>query len=245
MKIDVITLFPELIESVVKISLLGRALEEGILQVAATNPRDFTTDKHRTVDDEPYGGGAGMVMKCAPLYAAVEHLTQPGVPRRVVYMTPRGKQLDHAKVRELADAEHLIVLCGRYEGIDERVTENLVTDEISVGDYVLSGGELPALVLIEALSRMLPGVVGDWESVATDSFFCGILGPPQYTRPATFRDLEVPAVLLSGNHAEIDRWRRKAALKATLLRRSDLLIDLDDEDTTLLGEVQDELAKGD
>lgn len=245
MRIDVITLFPELIERVVGVSLLGRALEEGLLEVAVTNPRDFTHDRHRTVDDEPYGGGAGMVMQCGPLFEAVEHLRRPDSAPRVVYMTPRGKRLDQNLVRDFATEQHLIVLCGRYEGIDERVTENLVTDEISIGDYVLSGGEVPALVLIEALSRMIPGVVGDWDSVTTDSFYNGLLAPPQYTRPATFRDLPVPDMLLSGNHAAIDRWRRKEALRATLLRRPDLLINLTDEDQTLLREIQDESPRED
>jgi len=245
MRIDVITLFPELIEGVVGVSLLGRALEEGLIEVAVTNPRDYTHDRHRTVDDEPYGGGAGMVMKCDPLFETLEDLRRPDVTPRRIYLSPKGRKLDHGLVRELAEEDHLILLCGRYEGVDERVIEHAIDDEISIGDYVLSGGELPALVLIEALSRMIPGVVGDWESVATDSFFNGLLGPPQYTRPAVYRDHPVPEVLLSGNHAAIDRWRRKEALKVTMQRRPDLLIDLSDEDKQLLAEVQKELGPED
>lgn len=223
MRVDVVTLFPEIIEGVAGISLLGKAIEQGILSVACTNPRDFTSDRHRTVDDEPFGGGAGMVMKCEPLFAAVESLRGVNSLERVILLSPRGRRLDQAKVRELAQAPDMVLICARYEGVDERVSQGLVTEEISIGDYVLSGGELPALVLIEAMSRMLPGVVGDWESVETDSFFDGILGPPQYTRPADFRGMEVPAVLRGGNHALIAAWRREQALQATRERRPDLL----------------------
>lgn len=223
MRVDVITLFPEIIEGVIGVSLLGKAIEQGILTVACTNPRDFTTDRHRTVDDEPFGGGAGMVMKCEPLFAAVESLREVNSLQRIILLSPRGRRLDQAKVKELAAADDMVLICARYEGVDERVSEGLVTEEISIGDYVLNGGELPALVLIEAMSRMLPGVVGDWESVETDSFYDGILGPPQYTRPAEFRGMEVPAILRSGNHALIAAWRREQALKVTRERRPDLL----------------------
>ena len=223
MRIDVVTLFPELIEEAAKVSLLGRAQEQGLLTIACTNPREFTSDRHRTVDDEPFGGGAGMVMKCEPLFATVESLRGVNSLERVVLLSPRGRRLDQAKVRELAQAPDLVLICARYEGVDERVSQALVTEEISIGDYVLSGGELPALVLIEAMSRMLPGVVGDWESVETDSFFNGILSYPQYTRPAEFRGMAVPAVLREGNHALIAQWRREEALKATRERRPDLL----------------------
>ncbi|MFM1920407.1 MAG: tRNA ((1)-)-methyltransferase [Candidatus Hydrogenedentota bacterium] len=223
MRVDVITLFPEIIEGVTGVSLLGKAIEQGILTVACTNPRDSTTDRHRTVDDEPFGGGAGMVMKCEPLFAAVESLREVNSLERVILLSPRGRRLDQTKVKELAAADDMVLICARYEGVDERVSEGLVTEEISIGDYVLNGGELPALVLIEAMSRMLPGVVGDWESVETDSFYDGILGPPQYTRPAEFRGMEVPAVLRNGNHALIAAWRREQALKVTRERRPDLL----------------------
>jgi tRNA (guanine37-N1)-methyltransferase len=223
MRIDVVTLFPEIIENVAGVSLLGKAAAQGLLQVACTNPRDYTTDRHRTVDDEPYGGGAGMVMKCEPLFAAVESLREVNSLKRVILLSPRGRRLDQAKVKELAQTPDMVLICARYEGVDERVSDALVTEELSIGDYVLSGGELPALVLIEAMSRMLPGVVGDWESVETDSFFNGLLGFPQYTRPAEFRGMEVPAVLREGNHALIAKWRREEALRLTRERRPDLL----------------------
>lgn len=223
MRIDVVTLFPEIIESVTRVSLLGKATEQQLLTVACTNPRDFTSDRHRTVDDEPYGGGAGMVMKCEPLFAAVESLREVNSLERVILLSPRGRRLDQAKVKELAQATDMVLICARYEGVDERVSEGLVTEELSIGDYVLSGGELPALVLIEAMSRMMPGVVGDWESVETDSFFGGLLGYPQYTRPAEFRGMMVPAVLREGNHALIAKWRHDEALRLTRERRPDLL----------------------
>jgi tRNA (guanine37-N1)-methyltransferase len=192
------------------------------------------------VDDSPYGGGAGMVMKCEPLFAAVESLRTQNSLKRVILMSPRGERLTQAKVRELAALPDLVLICARYEGVDERVSQALVTEEISIGDYVLSGGELPALVLVEAMSRMIPGVIGDWESVETDSFYQGILGAPQYTRPPVFRDLEVPGVLRDGNHAAIRRWRRREALRATRARRPDLLIDLEPEDKKLLAEIEQE-----
>lgn len=238
MRIDVLTLFPELFEAPLRVSLLGRAIENGLLSVHATNIRDFATDKHRTVDDAPFGGGAGMVMKCEPVAAAVESLRGINSLERVILMSPRGRPLTQGFVRELAQRPDLVLIAARYEGVDERVSRLICTDEISIGDYVLSGGELPALVVIEAVSRMIPGVVGDWESVETDSFYSGILGPPQYTRPQEFRGMEVPAVLREGNHAAIRRWRRKEALRATLERRPDLLSGaLSDEDRALLDEI--------
>lgn len=240
MRIDVITLFPELFDVPLRVSLLGKAVEKGLLTVECTNPRDFATDKHRTVDDAPFGGGPGMVMKCEPLFAAVESLRGRNSCRRVILMSPRGRPLTQALVRELAQEPDLVLLCARYEGVDERVSHALCTDEISVGDYVLSGGELPALTIIEAVSRMIPGVVGDFESVETDSFYDGILGPPQYTRPQTFRGMEVPAVLREGNHAAIRRWRRKEALRVTKGRRPDLLAAATDEDRELLNEIEHE-----
>jgi tRNA (guanine37-N1)-methyltransferase len=240
MRIDILTLFPEILEGPLRVSLLGKAIEQGILTVGLTNIRDFATDRHRTVDDEPYGGGAGMVMKCAPLFAAVESLSDCNSLDRVILLSPRGRRLDQAIVRDLAATPDLVLICGRYEGIDERAAQALATDEISIGDYVLSGGELPALVLIEALSRMLPGVVGDFESVETDSFYDGLLGPPQYTRPPVYRGLETPEVLRNGNHAAIRRWRRKEALRATRARRPDLLVNLTKEDQRLLDEIERE-----
>ncbi|MBW7864790.1 MAG: tRNA (guanosine(37)-N1)-methyltransferase TrmD [Candidatus Hydrogenedens sp.] len=236
MRIDILTLFPEILEGPLGASLLGRAVADGLLTVSLTNPRDFARDRHRTVDDTPYGGGAGMVMRCGPLFDAVESLRDRNSLGRVVLMSPRGRRLDQAKVLELASQPDLVILCARYEGVDERVSQALVTEEISIGDYVLSGGELPALVLVEAISRMIPGVVGKWESVDTDSFFHGILGPPQYTRPAEFRGMPVPETLLKGNHAAIGRWRRKEALRATKERRPELLVNLTEEDLELLAE---------
>jgi tRNA (guanine37-N1)-methyltransferase len=238
MRIDILTLFPEMLAGPLQASLLGKALSDGRMEVALTNIRDFATDRHNTVDDSPYGGGAGMVMKCEPLFAAVESLKTRNSLKRVILMSPRGERLTQAKVRELAQLPDLVLICARYEGVDERVSQALVTEEISIGDYVLSGGELPALVLVEAMSRMIPGVIGDWESVETDSFYQGILGAPQYTRPPVFRDLEVPGVLRDGNHAAIRRWRRREALRATRARRPDLLIDLEPEDKKLLAEIE-------
>jgi tRNA (guanine37-N1)-methyltransferase len=240
MRIDILTLFPEMLAGPLQASLLGKALSDGRMEVALTNIRDFATDRHNTVDDSPYGGGAGMVMKCEPLFGAVESLRTRNSLKRVILMSPRGERLTQAKVRELAELPDLVLICARYEGVDERVSQALVTEEISIGDYVLSGGELPALVLVEAMSRMIPGVIGDWESVETDSFYQGILGPPQYTRPPVFRDLEVPGVLRDGNHAAIRRWRRREALRATRARRPDLLIDLEPEDKKLLAEIEQE-----
>jgi len=240
MRIDILTLFPEMLTGPLQASLLGKALSDGRMEVALTNIRDFATDRHNTVDDSPYGGGPGMVMKCEPLFAAVESLRTQNSLKRVILMSPRGERLTQAKVRELAQLPDLVLICARYEGVDERVSQALVTEEISIGDYVLSGGELPALVLVEAMSRMIPGVIGDWESVETDSFYQGILGAPQYTRPPVFRDLDVPGVLREGNHAAIRRWRRREALRATRARRPDLLIDLEPEDKKLLAEIEQE-----
>jgi tRNA (guanine37-N1)-methyltransferase len=240
MRFDVLTLFPEFFESPLKTSLLGKAIAEGVLEVALTNIRDFAVDKHRSVDDEPFGGGAGMVMQCGPLFAAVESLSGRNSLERVILLSPRGRPLDQARVRELARAPDVVLLCARYEGVDERVSQALVTEEISIGDYVLSGGELPALVLIEAVSRMLPGVVGKWESVETDSFYEGILGPPQYTRPAEFRGMAAPEILRNGNHAAIRRWRRKEALRVTRARRPGLLAYCTEEDKALLAEIEAE-----
>lgn len=242
MRIDVLSIFPELFDAPLQVSLLGKAIEQGILTVSVTDPREFTSDRHRTVDDAPFGGGAGMVMKCEPLFAAVESLSDRNSLQRVILLSPRGRPLTQRVVRELAAEPDLVLICGRYEGVDERVSQALCTDEISVGDYVLSGGELPALIVIEAVSRMLPGVIGDWESVETDSFYDGILGPPQYTRPPVFRDLAAPPVLRDGNHAAIRRWRRKEALRITRERRPDLLGACGENDRALLKEIEQEEA---
>lgn len=245
MRIEVVTLFPELFETPLRTSLLGKSVEAERLSVGLVNPRDFTQDRHRTVDDTPYGGGAGMVMKCAPLHDAIVSAQARSGATRTILMSPRGRVLTQALVKELAAEPGLVLVCGRYEGVDERLSSAVFTDEVSIGDYVLSGGEMPALVLIEAMSRMLPGTVGDWESVETDSFFDGLLGPPVYTRPPEFQGMAVPEVLLSGNHAAIRRWRLKESLRATLARRPELLEDrvLTKEETELLAEIRREIMK--
>jgi tRNA (guanine37-N1)-methyltransferase len=244
MRIDILTLFPEIVEGPLKASLLGKALEQGLMKVAVHDIRESTTDRHKTADDAPFGGGPGMVMKCEPVFAAVESLGGKNSLERIILLSPRGRRLDQSLLRDLAQADDMVLICGRYEGVDERISSGLCTDEVSIGDYVLSGGELPALVLVEALSRMVPGVVGDWESVETDSFYDGILGPPQYTRPREFRGMEVPSVLLEGNHALIARWRRKEALRVTRDRRPDLLAASGEEDRELLDQVDREDADG-
>jgi tRNA (guanine37-N1)-methyltransferase len=221
MRIDVLTIFPGMFESPLRESLLGRAIERGLVDIRLHDIRDVTTDKHRQVDDESYGGGPGMVMKPEPIFAAVESLGHG--PKRVLLLSPAGRRLDQALVRELADEPWLVLVCGRYEGVDERVAQGLPAEEISIGDYVLAGGEVPALVLIEAMTRLVPGVIGKEESHERDSFEDGILDHPHYTRPPEFRGLAVPEVLLSGNHAEIERWRREAALEKTRRVRPDLL----------------------
>ncbi len=237
MRIDVLTLFPEAMQPMLHVGVLGRALEEGLLTVSLTNPRDFAHDRRRTVDDTPYGGGAGMVMRCEPLFEAAESLIEVNSLEHVILLSPRGRVFNQQVARELATLNDMVLICARYEGVDERVSRQLVTEEISIGDYVLSGGESAALVVIEAVSRMVPGVVGDWESVETDSFYHGLLGPPQYTRPPVFKGDTVPQVLLEGNHAAIQRWRHKEALRATRTRRPDLLKQLSEEELELLVEL--------
>jgi tRNA (guanine37-N1)-methyltransferase len=226
MRVDVLTIFPELFAPFVSTSLIGKAREKGLLEVRIHDLRGFTEDRHRSVDDEPYGGGGGMVMTAPPWIRAVRAVSGARNPWRVL-LSPQGARLDDAKVRELAGratrGEDLVLLCGRYEGIDERVRETVVDEEVSIGDYVLSGGELPAMVLIEALSRQVPGVVGLADSVANDSFREGLLDHPHYTRPPVVEGLGVPPVLTSGDHAAILRWREREALRATLEKRPDLL----------------------
>jgi tRNA (guanine37-N1)-methyltransferase len=227
MKIDVFTLFPEVFPSYLETSILKRAQAAGLLDVQLHNIRDYATDKHQVTDDEPYGGGGGMVMKPEPIFAAVEGVlgAPPQVP--VILLSPQGRVLSQRIALELSQAGHLALLCGRYEGVDERVRAHLVSDEISVGDYVLTGGELPALVLIDAVARLLPGALGAADGAQKDSHASGLLEHPHYTRPPEFRGWPVPEVLRSGDHARIAEWRRRQALKRTLERRPDLLDNLD------------------
>jgi tRNA (guanine37-N1)-methyltransferase len=221
MRIDVVTIFPELVTAPLGVSLLGKGIGKGLLEVRVHDLRDHGFGKHRTVDDRPYGGGAGMVMRPEPIFAAVEAL---GAERaHKVLMSPRGPRLDQRGVERLASLEHIVLLCGRYEGVDERVVEHLVDEELSIGDYVLAGGELPALVVIEAVSRLVPGVLGNVESLTSESHAGGLLEFPQYTRPPEFRGWSVPDILLSGDHGEIARWRAEQARALTERRRPDMI----------------------
>jgi tRNA (guanine37-N1)-methyltransferase len=221
-RIDVVTIFPGIFESPLRESLLGRAIGAGVLDVRVHDLRESTSDKHRQVDDESYGGGPGMVLKPEPVFAAVESLGAG--ERRTLLLSPAGRRLDQALARELASEAWLVLICGRYEGVDERVVEGLGAEEVSIGDYVVAGGEVPALVVLEAVTRLVPGVIGREESHKRDSFGEeGVLDHPHYTRPAEFRGMRVPETLLSGNHAEIERWRREAALEKTRRNRPDLL----------------------
>jgi tRNA (guanine37-N1)-methyltransferase len=222
---DVITIFPEMVESALAAGVVGRARERGVVDIRVRDLRAYTEDRHRTVDDVPYGGGPGMVMKPEPLFRAVEAIAaERGAPAAaVVLMSPQGRVLTHQVAVRLSGMERFVVICGRYEGVDERVASRLVTDEVSIGDYVLTGGELPALVLLDAVTRLVPGVVGDADSVAGESFVRGLLDHPHYTRPAVFRGESVPEVLVSGHHGEIERWRSRARVQRTLERRPELL----------------------
>lgn len=223
MKFDVLTLFPGMFEGPLTESILKRAREKGLIEVGLHNIRDYAVDKHSVTDDYPYGGGAGMVMKVEPLAACIEQAQAKSPRARVILTTPRGRSFTHAVAEELAQEDALIIICGRYEGVDERVRELFVDDEISLGDFVLTGGELAAMVIIDAVSRFVPGVLGSEESAVNESFADGLLEYPQYTRPPEFRGLEVPKVLLSGNHREIEKWRRQRSLAVTAWQRADLL----------------------
>lgn len=234
MRIDVITLFSEMFAPLAH-SIIGRAVEQGRLNVNYVNPRDFTTDRHRTVDDYPYGGGPGMVMKPEPIFLAVESVAEPDAD--VVLLSPTGRVFKQSIAAELAARDHLVLICGHYEGVDERVREHLATDEISIGDYVLTGGELAAMVVIDAVARLLPGVLGHAESAGDESHSQGLLEYPQYTRPPEFRGWPVPERLLSGHHAEIGKWRRRQALERTAALRPDLMT------PELLAELADDGSK--
>jgi tRNA (guanine37-N1)-methyltransferase len=226
LRVDVLTIFPGIFESPLRESLLGRAISAGLLDVRVHDIRDHAHDKHRTTDDTAFGGGPGMVMKPEPIFEAVESLGEG--PKRVLLLSPAGRKLDQAMAAELAGEPWLVLICGRYEGVDERVAEGLPAEEVSIGDVVLSGGEIPALVVLEAVSRLVPGVVGNEESLAVESFQEAALDHPHYTRPRTFRGMDVPEVLLSGDHARIAKWRREAAREKTRRYRPDLLSEATD-----------------
>lgn len=236
MRFDVITLFPDMVDAVMGHGVLGRAAEQGLVELVTWNPRDYATDRHRTVDDRPYGGGPGMVMKVEPLRAAIQAARAAGEPASVVYLTPEGQKLNGAEVAALADRGRIILLCGRYEGIDQRLIELEVDQEISIGDYVVSGGELPAMVMMDAVARLLPGVLGHADSAAQDAFAEGLLDCPHYTRPEVVAGQGVPDVLLSGDHQAVARWRHREALGRTWRKRPDLLEQrgLSHEEQTLL-----------
>jgi tRNA (guanine37-N1)-methyltransferase len=241
MRFDVFTLFPEVMHAYLQSSVLGKALQSGVIEVELHNIRDYTLDRHRTTDDEPYGGGGGMVMKPEPIFAAVESVLGEEIRATpILLLTPQGRVFRQEVAREFVHHTRLALICGRYEGVDERVRQYLATDEISVGDYVLTGGELPALILIDTVARLHPGVLGDAEATEKDSYSGGLLEHPHYTRPASFRGWEVPAVLLSGDHARIASWRREQSLRKTLLRRPDLIdrAELDETDKNLLDRLE-------
>jgi tRNA (guanine37-N1)-methyltransferase len=247
MTFDLVTIFPRMIESGLAEGVVGRARERGLLDIAVHDLRDFTVDRHRSVDDVPYGGGPGMVMKPEPLVKAVERVRQTrGTPGVVLVTSPQGRTFTQAEAVRLSTAPQVTILCGRYEGMDERVLSLVGAEEVSLGDYVLSGGELAALVIVDAVGRLIPGVVGDEQSVEEESFARGVLDYPHYTRPAEFGGLKVPDVLLSGHHAEVRRWRKKAALARTLDRRPELLEQaaLDEEERALLNELRRERSGG-
>ncbi|MGG6311252.1 tRNA (guanosine(37)-N1)-methyltransferase TrmD [Paenibacillus macerans] len=264
MRMDVLTLFPEMFAGVFGSSILGKAREKGIVSLNAVNFRDYSGNKHGSVDDTPYGGGGGMVLKPEPIFHAVEDLlgraasgegsvraqedrdkaglssNEAGLPPRIILMCPQGETFTQQKAEELAKEEHLVFICGHYEGYDERIREHLVTDEISIGDYVLTGGELPAMVVIDSVTRLLPGVLGNETSAVTDSFSTGLLEYPHYTRPVDFRGWKVPDILLSGHHANVADWRRKEALRRTWERRPDLLdgLELTEQDKRWLKQLR-------
>ena len=223
MRFDILTIFPEIFSEVFDFGIVRRAIEANLIEIHAHDLRDYTRDRHRQVDDRPFGGGAGMVMKPEPLFRAVEALRGSDLGVSVLLLSPQGRLFSQSVAEEYAQKPRLILICGRYEGVDERVVEHLITDEVSIGDYVLSGGEIPAMVVVDAVTRLIPGALGCEESAERESFAAGLLDYPHYTRPAEYRDLKTPEVLLSGNHAEIERWRRRKAIEKTLRRRSDLI----------------------
>lgn len=240
---DIITIFPEIFTAYLGESILKRAIQKGLLDVKIYNLREFSEDKHKTVDDYPYGGGPGMVMKIEPIYKAVHSIKSDGMERFTVLLSPQGRMYNQKMAESLAyNNKRILLICGRYEGIDERVRELLADDEISVGDYILTGGELASLVIIDSLTRLIPGVLGDYESAKEESFTCGMLDYPHYTRPPEFKGARVPDILLSGNHQEIRKWRKKEALRKTCIKRPDLINkeSLSPEDCELLKQFVEE-----
>ncbi len=227
MRFDVLTLFPEMFESILGQSIIGRARDKDIIKINCINIRDYSDNKHRQVDDYPYGGGSGMVMQATPIYNAYKHITEPlNYKPTVVYLTPQGYVFNQITAKELSNDKHLILLCGHYEGIDERIIEEIVDLEISIGDFVLTGGEIPAMVVIDAISRLLPGVLGNENSYKDESHFSGLLEYPQYTRPYNFLGRQVPEILLSGHHSNIEKWRKEQSIDRTRLKRPDMLKDI-------------------
>ena len=241
MRIDVITIFPEMIANAVEFSVVKRSRENGLLEIVVHDLRDYAHNQHRSVDDYCYGGGAGMLMKPEPLFEAVGAIDSADEDTRIILLSPQGKPLTQNMARRLSLLDHLILICGRYKGVDERVRQSLITDEISIGDYVLSGGEIPALVVIDAVSRLIPGALGNYESAQDDSFSEGLLDCPRYTRPAEYQGMRVPEVLLSGDHKKIREWQRRQALMRTSRRRPDLLEDvpLSEEDLEFLNTLKE------
>ncbi len=241
MRIDVLTIFPNVISSVIGESLIKKAREKNLVEIKIWDIREFTTDKHNTVDDTPFGGGGGMVMKVEPLAGALEKvLTQLPAKKKIILTSASGKKFDQKMAQDFSQEENLIIICGHYAGVDERLKQLFELEEVSIGDFVLTGGELPALVVIDAVVRLIPGVLGNFQSAEKDSFYSGILGFPQYTRPQNFKNLEVPEILISGDHEKVRIWRRKEALRKTFLNRPDLLerAMLSDEDKKILSEIK-------
>jgi len=237
MRIDIITIFPAIFDGFFSEGVVKIGKEKGLLELRAVDLREFTTDAHRTVDDKPYGGGAGMVMKPEPLFRAISELRTKKT--RTLLLSPQGRLFSQSIAKQLADEEHIVLVCGKYKGVDER-TAHVIDDEVSIGDYVLSGGEIAAMVIVDAVTRLIPGVISDFESAASDSFYNQVLDAPYYTRPREFEGLEVPQVLVSGDHEEIRKWRKKEALRRTFLRRPDLLekANLDEEAKSILKELK-------
>jgi tRNA (guanine37-N1)-methyltransferase len=223
MRFDIVTIFPEIFRGVFEFGIIRRAVEADLIEIKIHDLRDYTFDRHRQVDDRPFGGGAGMVMKPDPLFRAVEAITHSSVDPSIVLLSPQGRLFDHRVAEEFSRLSQVVLICGRYEGVDERVVEHLINDEVSIGDYVLSGGEIPAMVVVDAVTRLIPGALGCEQSAETESFADGLLDYPHYTRPVEYRGMRVPDVLSSGNHAQIETWRRRKALEKTLRRRPDLI----------------------